>query len=175
MFQKFLRHSNLTMPRQVRPMIPRGKKSKTNNKNQHTKPEIKKTNRPLHYSSNFGCPLGDFKKKKNASITYWSFNSVCLRWETSRSHFLISPSDPNIYLWLQNTALEAQILKDRVGRTQTSEMWKKVTRECFIKVTEGQETTKKAKPKTNSFQLYLGHGGDQRQDRHAVEEEVKRS
>lgn len=46
--------------------------------------------------------------------------------------FKISLSDPNIQLWLQSTALESHILKDRIGRrTQTKKVCKKGTQTEF--------------------------------------------
>jgi len=64
MFQKFLKWSNLTMQIQVRSMIKREreKKSKTNNKNLHTKPETNKTNiTPLQ--SQLWLSVGGLKKR----------------------------------------------------------------------------------------------------------------
>lgn len=64
MFQKFLKWSNLTMQIQVRSMIKRErkKKSKTNNRNLHTKPETNKTNiTPLQ--SQLWLSVGGLKKR----------------------------------------------------------------------------------------------------------------
>ena len=64
MFQKFLKWSNLTMQIQVRSMIKRErkKKSKTNNRNLHTKPETNKTNiTPLQ--SQLWLAVGGLKKR----------------------------------------------------------------------------------------------------------------
>lgn len=64
MFPKFLKWSNLTMQIQVRSMIKREreKKSKTNNKNLHTKPETNKTNiTPLQ--SQLWLSVGGLKKR----------------------------------------------------------------------------------------------------------------
>lgn len=61
MFQKFLKHSNLSIQIEVKPRIRRRENLKQITKTSKH-PETNKINMSLHYSSNSGCPLGDFQK-----------------------------------------------------------------------------------------------------------------